>query len=150
MAFDLSAVTGALGALKALTGIAKDVNNIEFNQKLVEIQQKLLDIQVDFGNLLEENRTLKAEIEEGKAVDFHHSVNWRKSRDAVESGPYCPICYADKGKFMPLEMLGGHRSDPSVLLFACPVIHKLEAHGGNSSYWLPKDLIAEDRYAAQR
>jgi hypothetical protein len=33
-AIDLSAVTGALGALKALTGIAKDVNNIELNQKI--------------------------------------------------------------------------------------------------------------------
>ena len=60
MPLDMTAVTGALAALKALTGIAKDVNNIEFNQRIIELQQKLLDIQIDYGALLDENRARNA------------------------------------------------------------------------------------------
>jgi hypothetical protein len=146
MPLDLTSVGGALSALKALTGIAKDVNNIEFNQKIIELQQKLLEIQIDFGNLLDENRALKDAVEASKAYDFHHSVNWKKLADGNEAGPFCPICFADKGRLMPLEFHGTHMDDKSLLIFTCPIQHVARGQGLNTSYNLPSDLIPPDRY----
>jgi hypothetical protein len=150
MAFDLTAVTGALGVLKTLSGIAKDVNNIEFNQKIIELQQKLLEIQIDYGGLLDENRKLKDEAAASKAVAFHHSVNWKKLEDGSESGPYCPVCYAENSRFMPLEFHGPHMHDQRLLFFECPVKHVKYGEGLNASYLIPKELIPIDRYGERR
>ena len=147
MSLELTAVTGALSALKALTGIAKDVNNIEFNQKIIELQQKLLDIQVEYGNLVDENRSLKTEIEAAKALDFHHSVYWKKAADTGEEGPFCPICYGDKTRLMPLEFRGPHSNEPDMLLFVCPIQHVPKGQGRNTSYRVPKNLVLQERYA---
>lgn len=148
MAFDLTPVTGALTALKALTGIAKDVNNIELNQKIIELQQKLLDIQIDYGNLLEENRSLKETIETSKSVEFHHSVIWKRQPDGTEAGPYCPVCLAEKARFMPLHFEGRHQ-DGSRLFFSCPIAHDA-GRTVPESYLLPEGLIPPNRYVEQR
>jgi hypothetical protein len=144
MDLDFTALTGALGALKALTGIAKDVNNVEFNQRLVEIQQKLLDVQVSFGQILDANR--KAEIEAAKATIFHHSVYWKKLPEG-EDGPFCPICFGDKGKFMPLAFHGPNTMDKNLVNFQCPVQHVAPGQGRQPSYKLPKEFVPENRYA---
>jgi len=143
---DMTAVTGALTALRALTGIAKDVNNIEFNQKIIELQQKLLDIQIDYGTLLDENRALKAEIEAGKAYELHHSVVWRKLPEGGEAGPFCPICRGKDGKEIPLHYRGPLNTDEGTLLFACPIQHVAKGEGRNTTYHVPKVLVPEDRY----
>jgi len=149
MNFDFVALSGALGALKALTGIAKDVNNVEFNQQLIELQQKLLDVQSDYGKLMDENRALRVEIEEGKAYDFHHSVYWKKLPDGSEMGPLCPICYGEKQKVMPLKSHGKHASQPNVMLFSCPILHVPQGRGLEARYQIPADLIPAERYSAQ-
>jgi hypothetical protein len=146
MALDLTAVTGALGALRALTSIAKDVNNIEFNQKIIEMQQKLLEIQIDYGNLLDENRALKDELEASKAYDFHHSVIWKKLSDGNETGPFCPICLAEKKMIMPLEYRGPYSANKEMNLFVCPIRHVPKGEGMNVSYLVPALLIPEERY----
>ena len=43
-------------------------NNIELNQKIMELWQRLLDIQIDYGNLIDENRAPKAQLEADKGV----------------------------------------------------------------------------------
>jgi hypothetical protein len=146
MPFDLTAVSGALAALKALIGIAKDVNNIEFNQKIIELQQKLLDVQINYSALLDENRSLKAEIEAGKAYELHHSVVWKKQPDGSELGPFCPICRGKDGKEMPLHFRGPLNSDQETLLFSCPIQHVAKGEGRNVSYHVPKPLVPEHRY----
>ena len=146
MPLDMTAVTGALAALKALTGIAKDVNNIEFNQKIIELQQKLLDIQIDYSALLDENRALKAEIEAGKAYELHHSVIWKKLRDGSEAGPFCPICRGEHGKEMPLHFRGPLNTDEEILLFSCPIQHVAKGEGRNVTYHVPKALVPEGRH----
>jgi hypothetical protein len=143
---DMTAVAGALAALKALTGIAKDVNNIDFNQKIIELQQKLLDIQIDYGTLLDENRALKAEIEAGKAYELHHSVVWKRLPDRAEVGPFCPICRGKDGKDMPLHFRGPLNSDAETLLFTCPIQHVAKGEGRNVMYHVPKSFVPEARY----
>jgi hypothetical protein len=138
VALDMTAVTGALATLQSLTGIAKNVNSIEFNQKIIELQQKLLDIQIDFGGLLVENRSLKAEIETGKAYELHHSVLWKRLPDGTEIGPFCPICHGDQGKQMPLHYRGPFNADPGILLFTCPIQHMAKGEGRNPFYHVPK------------
>jgi hypothetical protein len=144
MPLDMTAVTGALAALKALTGIAKDVNNIEFNQKIIELQQKLLDIQMDYSALLDENRALKAEIEAG--YELHHSVVWKKLRDGSEAGPFCPIYRGEIGKEMPLHFRGPLNTDEEILLFSCPIQHVAKGEGRNVTYHVPKALVPKGRY----
>ena len=144
MPLDMTAVTGALAALKALTGIAKDVNNIEFNQKTIELQQKLLDIQIGYSALVDENRALKAEIEASKAYELHHSVFWRNLPDGSEVGPFCPICRGEHGREMPLHFRGP--LDEETLLFSCPIQHVVKGEGRNVSYHVPKALVPEGRY----
>ena len=138
MALDMTAVTGALTALKSLTGIAKDVNNIEFNQKIIKLQQKLLDIQTNFSALLDENRSLRSEIEAGKAYELHHSVLWKKLPDGSDLGPYCPICRGDQGKEMPLHYRGPLNTDAAILLFSCPIQHVAKGRDGTSCITSPK------------
>jgi hypothetical protein len=146
----LAAFTGALTALKSLTGIAKDVNNIEINQKILELQQKLLDIQIDYGNLIDKNRVLKAEADDAKATLFHHSVYWKKHLDGTESGPFCPICFETKKLAMPLAFHGKPTQEPDMFIFECPVEHVGKGKGWQPSYLIPNTLIPEDRYQQRR
>lgn len=115
--------------MKALTGIAKDVNNIEFNQKIIELQQKLLEIQIEYGNLLDENRALRDEVEASRTYAFHHSVNWKKLADGNEEGPFCPICFAEKKTMMPLEYRGPYSANKQMNLFVCPIRHVPKGEG---------------------
>jgi hypothetical protein len=98
----LETIGGALTALKALTGIAKDINNIEFNQKIIELQQDLLEIQEKFSelqnqnfNLREENRNLKTQQDLGNRVVFHDGACWEIRETGKEEGPFCPSCWTD-------------------------------------------------------
>ena len=142
----MTAVTAALTALKALMGIAKDVNNIELNQRIIELQQKLLDIQTDYGSLFDENRLLKDEIQSAKAYALHHSVVWKSRSDGSQIGPFCPICHGENGKEMPLQFRGPLGTDEAVLLFTCPVQHVAPGAGRNATYRVPAACVPEDRY----
>jgi regulator of replication initiation timing len=124
----LATIGSLLTSLRALVGMAKDVNTAEFNEKLIDIQQKVLDLQASFAELQDENNRLKednrqlksaADIE--KTVVFHDHACWRQCEVKVsadhddeslhdeqyelrEEGPYCPSCWTD-GKLHRAEVI---------------------------------------------
>jgi hypothetical protein len=143
--FDASNLTAALTAIGSLIGLAGKADTVEFNQKIIEVQKGLIATQVDFLKLIEENVRLKADLENGKMWEFHHSVSWKKLPGGTEEGPYCPACRADRRE-MPLTMRGLHVSNPDVFLFSCSVDHGQSRQPRGGLFQIPKNLIKEDRY----
>ena len=87
------------------------VDHHEISNRLMEIQQMLLDLQAALGDGHEQIRTLRgrlAAIDEAKALqadleyveDGHYLV--RKSEIQKSSARYCPVCWGDQQKLVPL------------------------------------------------
>jgi hypothetical protein len=124
----LATIGSLLTSLRALVGMAKDVNAAEFNERLIDIQQKVLDLQARFAELQDENtqlkednRQLKSAAEIEKTVVFHDHAYWRQHEVKVssdhddgpldvprnelrEEGPFCASCWTD-GKLHRAEVI---------------------------------------------
>ena len=103
-------IYGLLTVVKAITGIAKDVNNIELNRqiseiqlKIFEVQEKLMALQDENMRLRDENRQIKAAAELQESVVPHDQAIWKLAGDGREEGPFCPSCWAD-GKLRPAQI----------------------------------------------
>ena len=117
MPFELAAIGTALGALKTIAEIAKNVNNIELNRKLIDLQSSLMDMQQHMTELFEENHVLKNQMEEQKKLqeiggDMEYVDDGgffvRKSERLVGKNiSYCPACWGDSRKDVPLNPLSG-------------------------------------------
>jgi hypothetical protein len=134
----LATISSLLVSLKALVGMAKDVNDVEFNGKVIEIQQKVLDLQAKFAELQSENEVVRRENQElkdasdlAKRVIFHDHAQWNRNDDGSEDGPFCPSCWTDgllhRGQVMEV--------DKGVVEFCC------KRHKNFHHYYVPEHLV---------
>jgi hypothetical protein len=117
----LATISSLLVSLKALVGMAKDVNDVEFNGKVIEIQQKVLDLQAKFAELQSENEVVRRE----------NQAQWNRNDDGSEDGPFCPSCWTDgllhRGQVMEV--------DKGVVEFCC------KRHKNFHHYYVPEHLV---------
>ena len=109
---EFATVTAALGAVKTISEIAKNVNSAELTQKIIELQnsilalqQQLFEIQTESLTLKQENRDLQDVITKGRELVFAAEAYWRKI-DGGFDGPYCPMCWDADHKVIRLGSLG--------------------------------------------
>ena len=113
---EFAAVGTALGALKTISEIAKNVNSIELTQKIIELQSSILELQKEMTQLLDENRSLRTQLDvqqeaETLAADLEFVEDGgffirSSERDAGKSIAYCPTCWGSDQKLIPLNPLG--------------------------------------------
>jgi hypothetical protein len=109
---EFATVTAALGAVKTISEIAKNVNNAELTQKIIELQNSILALQQQLFEMQTENLTLKQEkrelqdvIAKGQELVFAAEAYWRKT-DGAYDGPYCPMCWDADHRVIRLGSLG--------------------------------------------
>jgi len=107
----VTGVTAVLGIVGKLAGIAKNVKGGEAKAELAEIQQRLLGLQQDFSLLVDENQRLKREAEErDRMADIEADLEFttdghfyvRKSEKEKGVIAYCPVCWGNEKKLVPL------------------------------------------------
>ncbi|OFW32081.1 MAG: hypothetical protein A3J28_08425 [Acidobacteria bacterium RIFCSPLOWO2_12_FULL_60_22] len=118
MAIEWAAVGTALGALKTISEIAKNVNSIELTQKIIELQKSIFEMHQQMTELSDDNRNLKNQVEEQKKLqeidedmEFVEDGGFfiRKSeREAGTNIAYCPVCWGDSRKSVPLNPVSGN------------------------------------------
>src|ERR1035438_10870674 len=95
--FDAALVPAALGSLKIILDLVKNVKDaklsarvvsevIDLQSKLVGMGQQAVELQEENRRLMEENAALKKEKDLGDTVVFHDGANWRKRDDGTEEG----------------------------------------------------------------
>lgn len=136
----LTTISGLLVSLKALIGMAKDVNDVEFNGKVIDIQQKVLDLQAKFAELQGENdelrnqnRQLKEASDISKSVIFHDHAQWKKNEDGTEEGPFCASCWTGPDKLLHRAQI--HTVDGGRVKFCCT------RHTPYYNYHVPENLV---------
>ena len=112
MVEQIAALGSALGALKTISEIAKNVNSIELTQKVIELQTSIIDMQRAMDERERENRQLRDELLEiTRSCDIQADLEWqpdggfwtRKSeRTQGLSIPYCPVCWGRDEKLVAL------------------------------------------------
>ncbi|SPE37118.1 hypothetical protein SBA3_2580009 [Candidatus Sulfopaludibacter sp. SbA3] len=111
----LTAIAGLLTSLRAIVGMAKDVNEAEFNGKLIDIQQRVLDVQAKFAALQSENFELKETVAELQAA-IRRKEEMRFANGAYytsDSGPFCQLCWeADQKAIRMCRLMPDPDSEP--------------------------------------
>ncbi len=102
-----STMTSAVGALKEIVSLAKNVGNRELNERVRELQNLILNLQTQLIELSTENQGLKERISELKRADeigrelvYEKSVYWRVGNS--REGPFCSVCWDGERKLIHL------------------------------------------------
>lgn len=135
----LEVFTTAIGAVKALVGLAGSPKNNDVGRqvddvlaKLGEAREKYIEMQGKYLAAVDENRQLKERLVEKDCVVFHDGAYWRK-RDSGEEGPFCPACqgYGKLVRGQVNSVYGGQ------VEFSCPY------HKGNYLFNVPESLVKD-------
>jgi hypothetical protein len=154
--FDPATIGAALGSAKAILDLLKGANDaqlaVRITSEVANVQGRLIEVQQQALALHEENQRLRAEVDKFHSSVFHHSVNWRVTRDGSEDGPFCPVC-AGEGMDMRLTLRGVVDQSGQFWHLECPKSHLtgvglegLRGRGRELSYVVPKELVPENRY----
>jgi hypothetical protein len=113
---ELTGVAAMLGIVKEIVALARDGKNSEVMRRLLDLQGAMLDLQIQSGQLVDEVRRLKAELDDKTAMlnleadmEFEEDGLFyvRKSeRDRNKTVRYCPICWGKEHKLVPLASMG--------------------------------------------
>jgi hypothetical protein len=106
-------ISGVVGVLREVVGLAKKAGSHELNEKVADLQTRILDIQTQLIELTNENRTLKERIAElertaeiEKELVYEESVCWRTRDGKRIDGPLCPNCWDAQHKYVHLTPSG--------------------------------------------
>lgn len=121
----LSTIPMLLEGFKGLVSLADKSTRLEFNEKLIEIQQNLLNLQREYSEVIADNQRLTSELKgvldqlSMRANGFtEDGVYWQKNTGSTRQGPFCPVCFGNSGKLVPL-LLGGALSDQVSVSMHC-------------------------------
>ena len=142
--FDATLVPAALGSIRMILDLVKNVKDaklsarvvsevIDLQSKLVGMGQQAVELQQENRRLIEENAALRKEKDLGDKVVFHDGANWKKGNDGTEEGPFCPSCWSD-GRLHRAQVNDVARG---AVYFAC------RRHGATSPYLfdVPESLV---------
>ncbi len=102
-------------AFKDALDIAQKIDNVDLYRKLLDLSRDALDLQNEVYKLTEENRKLKAELEDKRESDELETdlelqpegFYIRKSeREAGKTIKYCAACWNNIRKLMPYTRTG--------------------------------------------
>lgn len=121
LASSIAGITAIFDGLKALTGLADSAKQVEFNNKLIELQTRVMELQRDMSKVFAENSALsranddmKALIANRAAGIIEDSVVWTRPTNESRTGPYCPVCFAEKSILIPLVLNRFESNDGTV------------------------------------
>ena len=113
---------GIYDVVKDAAKAAQKADNIELYKQLLDVQQMALDMQEKqqrqnnrIQELEDENKQLKAELEEQGNFVLDQAVYWQKD-DTARRQPYCPSCMAKRLK-VPMSP---NRQNTNIAYFHCP------------------------------
>lgn len=125
----IAAITALLGGISSLMTTAKSVNDIESNKQLIEMQKYLVELQQTLLKFQDENRELRSKVDDlSRRQELHADLETvedglyltlKSERSAGREVPYCPICWGENGKLIPLLQLDRRGSYQCVLHKAC-------------------------------
>lgn len=107
----LASVATAVGIIKDIATLARDGKTQEVGQGVIELQSAMLDLQAQMTELLEENRSLKASLDDKRRqeeleadIEFEPDGQFyvRKSERGTNLVRYCPVCWGKDRKLVPL------------------------------------------------
>ncbi len=107
----LAGVATAVGIIKDIAALARDGKTQEVGQRVIELQSAMLDLQAQMTELLEENRSLKACLNDKRRqdeleadIEFEPDGQFyvRKSERDTNLVRYCPVCWGTDRKLVPL------------------------------------------------
>lgn len=147
IAVGLSATKTAFELIKNAVDLLKgqDVDVHEVQARLIELQGLMLDARSALVDAEEENRTLRDSIRSLEAelalkgkIEKREGVYWLGGESGKLDGPYCPLCYGDGGKLVPLTKFGARSDFGGRIQFWCQ-LHK-------HYLYLPPDLVSQSEY----
>lgn len=109
-------------AFKDALDIARKADNIDLYRKLLDLSKDALDLQNEVYKLSEENRVLKAALEEKNVADIIESdlellpqgyYIRLSDKDAGKNIRYCAACWQNLRKLMPYARTIGNASQCS-------------------------------------
>ena len=118
----MSAFKEVYDVIKDVRNLAKEYKNGEMVDKIIDIQEAFFDIREEMENLKEENKSLKSTIEEMKNTSILEddleltTKGYYIRKSDAESGKriyYCPACWQNYKKLIPLFDLGTSFSCPN-------------------------------------
>jgi len=106
---ELAGLSAALGAVKTISEIAKNVNNVELIQKVIDLQSAIMEMQRDLQLLQTERHALAEEIRELKeernirtSLQYANHVYWVRDESGALDGPFCTTCWDASKKLVRL------------------------------------------------
>jgi hypothetical protein len=106
------------------------INRDELLGRLSEIHEQLVNARESLSDALEDNRSLKGEVEQLKAErDLRASVipaegaYWTRKADSKLDGPFCTVCWDDSAKLVRIQYRGDRQHNVKGLLktYQCPL-----------------------------
>lgn len=109
---ELAGLSAALGAVKTISEIAKNVNNVELIQKVIDLQSAIMEMQRDLQLLQTERHALTEEIRDLKeertirtSLEYANHVYWRRDESGTLAGPFCTTCWDASKQLVRLTYL---------------------------------------------
>jgi len=107
-------ISGVLGVLREVVGLARKAGNHELNEKVADLQGRILDIQTQLIELTNDNQALRQRISDldqateiGKEMKYEESVYWRVQDNKRIDGPFCPVCWDKRTSPRPIHLTPG-------------------------------------------
>lgn len=108
-------MSDALGAVRALLQMARDVSSTDERLKLCEAASALQELEEENRRLSQENQDLRLELRRRKDLEREGAAYFLVERDGSKTGPLCPTCYTEEG----LVSMLARRQDGRATCVAC-------------------------------
>ncbi|AMF92405.1 hypothetical protein AL536_02690 [Vibrio fluvialis] len=107
----LGSIGQAINLAKRLREISKNIEDAEFKNLLADLNLELADTKLALADVMEQNSTLKLEVNELKNSQGNN-LSQLEFRDfayygANNDGPFCSACYETKNKQVTLSKVSG-------------------------------------------
>ncbi|EHH1187278.1 hypothetical protein OTE47_004254 [Vibrio vulnificus] len=119
----LSSISQAIGLVKRLREVSKNIEDAEFKSLLADLNLELADTKLALAEVIEQNTKLKLEVNELKNSQGSNlsKLEYREFAyfDSSDDGPFCSGCYEAKNQKIRLR-----KASPTFRTFGhhkCPV-----------------------------
>ena len=116
---------GMIENLKEVVEFAKKLNEAsiltviaELNLECAELISEKADLTQQNAALREELAGLRQQLSAREKLAFEGNVYWKRKDDGSREGPFCPTCFHDKEKVVPMQT---ERAEYCVDFYECPL-----------------------------
>jgi len=101
--------------VKQMMEIIQKSDNIDLVKKMIDIQKQAMDLMEENRTLKEENKSLQENLKAKETMILENGFYWMEIKNQNETekeGPFCPGCWVEKSKPVPLVFDPDNRCEP--------------------------------------